>query len=204
MTNRTFVYIDGESHFIRSQNAWRQLHGDNASLEHLRCNAKTDNGLVLVDLKAKIFWTRQMCPEAHRSYYFTSLSGDTTALFDVQVALRNFDLDPMVLPEHGQRAKQRQNQLTSHGIIEKAKCVDIELAVRMLEDSLNAYDSCHLYSSDVDFLPVIKAVRARGRSVYVHGYRDGLSDQSPLLHACDVFHDLGPVLRDAYVYRPPS
>ena len=45
------------------------------------------------------------------------------------------------------------------------------LAVRMLEDAFHqTFDVCHLYTSDVDFLPVIHAIRARGKQVYVHGY----------------------------------
>ncbi len=38
------------------------------------------------------------------------------------------------------------------------------LAVRMLEDAQKVeYDVCHLYTSDLDFIPVIQAVRARGK-----------------------------------------
>jgi hypothetical protein len=66
-------------------------------------------------------------------------------------------LEPCVFPERSQRAKQRQNTLETQQLIEKPKGVDIALAVRMLEDSLNAFEVCHLYTSDSDFLPVIQA-----------------------------------------------
>jgi len=50
----------------------------------------------------------------------------------------------------------------------------------MLEDAVRqVFDVCHLYTSDVDFLPVIEAVRSRGKPVYVHGYRNGLAKESP-------------------------
>jgi len=74
--------------------------------------------------------------------------------------------------------------------------VDIALAVRMLEDSRHSFEVCHLYTSDIDFLPVIEAVRGQGKQVYVHGYADGLSTDSPFLHACDKFTDLEQMLRE--------
>jgi len=196
MADRTFVYVDGESHFIRSENAWRDLHGAEACLESLRYIGQTDDNLILVNSKAKIFWTRKMNPGVHRAYYFTSAVGDNPALHDIRVTLRNFELEPCVVSEHSQQAKQRQNVLEAQRIIEKPKGVDIALAVRMLEDSLSAFDVCHLYTSDSDFLPVIRAVRARGKQVFVHGYKAGLSSQSGLLHECDLFIDLEEMLRN--------
>lgn len=202
MADRTFVYVDGESHFIRSENAWRKLHGQEACLDRVRYIGQTDDRLILVDSKAKVFWTRKMNPGVHRAYYFTSAAGDEPALHTIRVAIRSFDLEPIVLPERSQLAKQRRNVLKIDRLIEKPKGVDIALAVRMLEDSLQAFDVCHLYTSDIDFLPVIQAVRARGKQVYVHGYRDGLSSQSAFLHACDLFTDLEGMLRDQFEIDP--
>jgi uncharacterized LabA/DUF88 family protein len=196
MPDRTYVYVDGESHFIRSECAWRKLHGPNARLDCLRYKGQTDRRFVLVDSTARVFWTRKMNPGVDRAYYFTSVIGDDSALHAVQVALRDFGLDPMVERERKQLARQRQNVLLNQHLIEKPKGVDIALAVQMLEDSQRAFDVCHLYTSDVDFIPVIKAVRARGKQVFVHGYRDGLSDKSPLLHACDLFSDLEELLQN--------
>ncbi len=196
MADRTYVYVDGESHYIRSEFAWRKLHGQGASLDCLRHIGQTDDKLVLVNSAAKVFWTRKKNPSAGRAYYFTALVGDEPALYAMKVALRDFELDPMIVRELKQLNAQRSNVLQNHGVIEKSKGVDIALAVRMLEDSLHAFDVCHLYTSDVDFLPVIQAVRGRGRRVVVHGYKDGLSSTSPLLHECDLFSDLEVVLRE--------
>src|SRR5262245_61397216 len=117
MGGRTFVYIDGESHFLRSEDAWRKLHGPDACLERLRYIGQTEGQLILVDSKAKIFWTRKMNPGADRSYYFTTAAGDAPALHKIKVTLRNFDLDPVVLPERKQAARQRQNLLQTTSLI---------------------------------------------------------------------------------------
>jgi uncharacterized LabA/DUF88 family protein len=196
MPDRTYVYVDGESHFIRSECAWRKLHGEHARLEQLRHKGQKDGKLILVDASAKIFWTRKMNPGVHRAYCFTSIVGDEPALHAIRVSLRDFGFDPMVERERKQLACQRQNALLNQHLIEKPKGVDIALAVQMLEDSLRAFDVCHLYTSDVDFVPVIKAVRSRGKQVFVHGYKDGLSDSSPMFHVCDLFSDLEELLRD--------
>jgi uncharacterized LabA/DUF88 family protein len=112
------------------------------------------------------------------------------------VTLRNFGLEPSIIHELSTLAAQRQNKLRNQQLIEKPKGVDIDLAVQMLELSYNrAFDVCHLYSSDVDFLPVVRAIRARGIQVYVHGYRNGLAERSPLLHVPDRFIDLEEMLR---------
>lgn len=209
MTDRTFVYIDGESHFIRSENAWRSLHGPEASLDCIRYVGQPDERLVLVLPKAKVFWTRKMNPDVKRAIYFTAGFGDAASLHEIKVKLRAFDLEPSIIPERRDLALQRQNVLQTQQLIEKPKGVDITLAVTMLEHAYNqAFDVCHLYTSDVDFLPVIEAVRARGKQVYVHGYKNGLSEQSPLLHVPDQFIDLEEMLRNECELfpsqRPPS
>ncbi len=146
-----------------------------------------------------------MNPGASRAYYFTSAGGDDTSLFNVKVTLRTFELEAMILPERSQLAKQRQNVLRTQYLIEKPKGADIALAVRMLLDAIhNFFDVCHLYTSDIDFLPVIQAVRGEGKRVYVHGYRDGLSEQSAFLHECDLFTDMEEMLRNECEIDPSS
>lgn len=196
MSDRKYVYIDGESHYIRSENAWRQIHGERACLGHLRYVNQADDRMVLVLPEAKVFWTRRMNPDVYRATYFTSASGDEPAMHKLRVALRDFGLEPSIVKETKELRSQRQNLLRTQQLIEKPKGVDISLAVRMLEDShRNVFDSCHLYTSDVDFLPVIQAIKAQGKQVFVHGYRNGLAQLSPLLHEPDRFVDLEEMLR---------
>jgi uncharacterized LabA/DUF88 family protein len=197
MAERTFVYVDGESHFIRSEHEWRTLHGEEACLDDLRCLGQADDRMVLVIPKAKVFWTRRMNPGVRRATYFTSAAGDEPFLHNIRVTLRNFDLEPDVMLERSHLAAKRQNVLQKQQLIEKPKGVDIALAVRMLEDAhRRIYDVCHLYTSDVDFVPVIKAVMACGIQVCVHGYKNGLSQQSDLLHVPDLFTDLAEMLQN--------
>lgn len=196
MTDRMFVYVDGESHFIRSENAWRSLHGEEACLGRLRYIGQPDDRLTLFLPKAKVFWTRKMNPRAQRSIYFTAAAGDDVEKHEIKVKLRDFGLEPSVVPEVRTLAKHRENVLKTEKLIEKPKGVDIALAVAMLEHAFHqAFDVCHLYTSDVDFLPVIEAVKARGKQVYVHGYKNGLSERSPLLYVPDRFVDLEEMLR---------
>jgi len=118
-------------------------------------------------------------------------------LHELMVTLRDFGLEPSIVHERSDLKAQRQNVLNTQQLIEKPKGVDIALAVRMLEDAYHqAFDVCHLYTSDVDFLPVIHAIRARGKQVCVHGYKNGLSQRSPLLHVPDQFIDLEEMLRN--------
>ena len=199
MADRTYVYIDGESHFIRSEQAWRALHGQGADLGQLRYITQSDDALVLVEPKAHVFWTRKMNPGVDRTIYFTAAACDDNTMHEYKVRLRSFDLDPHILKEPRNLADRRRNYLSNSHIIEKPKGVDIALAVRMLEDassSYNTFDVCHLYTSDVDFEPLIKAVMAHGKKVFVHGYANGLADMSPLLHVPDKFYDLTGMLKD--------
>lgn len=197
MPDRVFVYVDGESHYIQSERAWKRLHGPDACLARLRYTGTTDDRLVLVNEDARVFWSRRMSPGVVRATYFTAVSPDPQTIHYVKMSLRRFDVDPFVIEERRQLADRREYLLSTQCVIEKPKGVDIALAVRMLEDSYNhAFDACHLYTSDVDFVPVIHAVRSRGKPVLVYGYTKGLSQQhSDLLTVPDLFTDLEDVLR---------
>jgi uncharacterized LabA/DUF88 family protein len=197
MPDRTFVYIDGESHYVRSEDLWRTVHGKEADLQQLRHLGQTDDKMVLVLPKAKVFWTRKLNPGVNRATYFTSAVGGDAELHPIMVTLKTFDLEPFILPERSALYRRRESILRDSQVIEKAKGVDISLAVRMLEDAYHqAFDECHLYTSDVDFLPVIEAVRALGKRVVVHGFRNGLGQHSKLLTVPDQFIDLEDILRN--------
>ncbi|QDT53016.1 NYN domain protein [Caulifigura coniformis] len=193
----TFVYVDGESHYIRAQNSWAAIHGADAHLRDLRYVDEDGDSLVLINPAAKVFWTRRMHPNANRITYFTAIAGEPKAKFEVQKQLRSFSIDSEVVHEPKTRADQRANALRSLALIEKAKGVDIALAVRMISDAHHhAFDECHLYTSDVDFLPVIELVRGLGKRVFVHGFSSGLAEDSQLLVIPDRFYDLEQMLRE--------
>lgn len=202
MPDRTFVYIDGESHYIRSEKVWRSIHGDSACLGHLRYVGQTDDQMVLVIPDANVFWTRRMSAGVERATYFTSTVCSPDTMHDIRLKLRRFGLEPHVILESKPLSERRQNILRDAQVIEKPKGVDISLTVRMLEDSRTSFDVCHLYTSDIDFLPVIHAVRGHGKRVFVYGYKNGLGKNSELLTVPDLFTDLEEILRNDCELEP--
>jgi uncharacterized LabA/DUF88 family protein len=196
MADRVYTYVDGESHFIRLEKAWQKLHGENATLGQLRYADQPDVGLILYLAHAKVFWTRRWSP-GQRVTYFTAASGDEAAIHEIRKGIREFGLDHHVVLEKKMLADRRRALLDQGGVIEKAKAVDAAIFVRMLEDAQSdLYDLCNLYTSDVDYLPVIQAVMNRGKRVFVHGFRSGLGDYSPLEHVPNQFVDLNEMLKD--------
>jgi hypothetical protein len=132
MSDRRFVYIDGESHYIRSENAWRQLHGKEACLERLRYVNQSDDRMVLVLPEAKVFWTRRMNPNVLRASYFTSASGDEPAIHKLRVALRDFGLEPSIVKEtkelRSQGCRDRHRDIPGGSAIRRGR---VEVASRL-------------------------------------------------------------------------
>jgi hypothetical protein len=142
-------------------------------------------------------------PNVDRITYFTSCVGDTDKIHSVQVAIREAAIEPYVLQEDRGLSRQRENLLKESNVIEKAKGVDIGLAVRLLEDAYhNNFDWVYLFTSDVDYLPVIQAIRRLGKRVQVFGFKNGIATNSPLLHVPDEFIDLQPVIEK--LWRPST
>jgi uncharacterized LabA/DUF88 family protein len=207
---KTYVYVDGESHFIRSDSLWKKLHGEEAGLEDIihfdegGASANyPDSGkpLIRLECRAKFFWDafypsliRQPFHLRHidGAVYFTDFSGNDPDLHAARVFIREQGFDPQVIKERSQLAKHRENRLKSEGILEKPKGVDIGLTVRLLEDSYrHIFDICYLFTSDVDYVPVIQAIQRIGQKVIVFGYKDGLGNTSDLEYIPDAFIDLG-------------
>ena len=62
--------------------------------------------------------------------------------------------------------------------------------------------NCFLFTSDIDYLPVIEAVRRMGKAVYVFGYGDGLGEHSRFEYVPDQFLDLGKRMNSNFVRNP--
>ena len=113
--------------------------------------------------------------------------------------------EPRVTRERSQLKSQRANRLEQGGVLEKAKGVDIGLAVRILEDAYhNNFDTCFLFTSDIDFMPVARIVQRMGKKVIVFGYSDGLGARSEFEYAPDGFVDLGPYVEQTYLPKTES
>jgi uncharacterized LabA/DUF88 family protein len=214
---RVYVYVDGESHFVRSAALWQKLYGDGAELSQIispdpgigSCAyPDTEKPYPRIEARAKFFWdTRysQWAPSPFHGHsvdgavYFTTYSGDDDGYHGVCVYIRGQRFDPQVTKEPSDLSKRRKNQQAQQGLVEKAKGVDIGLSIRMLEDAYrDIYDWCYLFTSDIDFLPVIRAVQRIGKKVVVFGYKDGLSARSELEYVPDAFVDLSDYMRKHY------
>jgi uncharacterized LabA/DUF88 family protein len=216
---RIYVYVDGESHFIQSDRFWKKRHGTEAELEdavHLGgvgSSAYPDcqKPLILIDRKGKFLWDKSyhdlpMSPFRGRSIdgavYFTAFSGGEIELHAIRVAIRKWGFDPQVVKERGELAGQREHRLTTQAVIEKPKGVDIGLTVRLLEDAYrHVFDVCFLFTSDVDYIPVIKAIQAIGTKVVVFGYKDGLGGNSELEYVPDQFVELSEHVHNKYSFQ---
>jgi len=202
------VYIDGESHFIRTEQAVKEVFDASATLESMieQIETKQQEHLALnsfyalcFDRRCKFFWTddavdtvwnrTKTAPDCR--VYFTSFSGDEDTLHSLKVKLRNYGFEPQIVKEVRSLAKQRGTTLGNDGIIEKPKGVDIALSVRMLEDAhRGAFQECILFTSDVDYIPVIEAVQRMGKRVCVYGYRNGIGKNSAMEYVPFEFLDL--------------
>ncbi len=215
------VYVDGESHYERTLALWRSIHGEQAALTDA---VYAPNGssysefpeprnpptIVLPHLK--FFWDTQygrlgpaLLRSAHidNAAYFTTFTGDDAAYHSACVEIRTLRFDPQVVRERAQLSSRRADRLNGHGVIEKAKGVDTSLAVRALEDGYRGiYDMCYLFTSDVDFLPMIRALQRVGRKVIVFGYQGGLSERSELEYVPDGFVNLTNYVHNTYQQKP--
>lgn len=222
-----YVYVDGESLFIRTKERWQKLHGEQATMDTLKEGNdlppiynhahRTNLTRMFLDEDGKFFWDTGLLGlfESHshsryalidRAVYFTSYSGDQQKLHQLKLYIRSAGFEPQVVSELKRLSDRRENSLKQSGFIEKAKGVDISLTVRILEDAYNNnFDTCFFFTSDVDYIPVIEAVRRHGKKVNVLGYKDGLSNQSTLEWIPDRFYDLGEHLASEYYrYEPKS
>jgi uncharacterized LabA/DUF88 family protein len=207
---KVYAYVDGESHYQRSIDSLKTRFGlSSESLDVTRLRAANPNKSPLtLNAKGCLFWVHPYLSfhvkKFDRIVYFTSMVGSGDQVFKLQQQIRDADMEPEVVVETSDLAEQRKYKREQGGMIYKPKGVDIALAVRMLEDAyLDNYQTAVLFTSDVDYLPVIKAVRRMGKVVLVRGYASGLGDRSPLLYVPDSFSDLGKDLTDDVTYESP-
>ncbi len=217
---RVYTYVDGESHFIRSASLWRDIHGETAQLVDIESRSPGTSGsafpnshppFVLVDPATKFFWDVRYLTLAPQPFhdrqidgavYFTAFSGDDQGYHQACVRIRQHRFEPRVTHERALLADRRSSILKANGIVEKAKGVDVGLSVRVLEDAYhNIFDVCLLFTSDVDFLPVVRVVQRLGKKVVVFGYLTGLGSRSELEYVPDAFVDLSRHMRATYLMK---
>jgi len=210
------VYVDGENHYLRTEEVFKRLRGERADIAKawkkrrvVGAAAYPDESDPIIEAKPDCFyfWDKHALDYLERSLlpivgrgvravvrgvYATSCFGDTEAVHQASVWIRNRGFDPIVVHELRQARKQRENRGLG-----KAKTVDLALAVRILEDSYHGvYDVCYLFSSDLDFVPVIEAAKRLGKQVCICGYRHALGAHSDLEFVPDAFVDLTARVED--------
>ncbi|HVK19706.1 MAG TPA: NYN domain-containing protein [Fimbriiglobus sp.] len=188
---RFYIYVDGESHYIRNEDKAKKLPGF-TSLGQVRRVGISGGYSVKVREECHFFWDSEYLNQQHadRKVYFTSYTGNDNLLHEQNVYLRSLSFEPHIIKEDKGLRDRRKSKLADAGVIEKPKGADIALAARMIEDAvLNNYQVCGLFTSDADYLPVIKAVRRMGKHVIVYGFKENLGNPE-LEYVPDEFVDL--------------
>jgi uncharacterized LabA/DUF88 family protein len=191
---RFYVYIDGESHYIRNEDKAKKLDGF-TTLSKVQRVGNSQGQDVKVRDDCHFFWDSEylapLMPMPDRMVYFTAFTGNNDVLQNAHVFLRSLHFEPFIIKEDKAMKVRRKSNLTDSGVIEKPKGADIALAVRMIEDAvLDNYDVVGLFTSDADYLPIIKTVRRMGKYVIVYGFKEDIGNME-LEYVPDEFIDLG-------------
>ena len=188
------MYVDGESHYCRTEDRAKKTLGCTSLTQIRRVTGISAHGLAVRE-DCSFVWDSEYLAGylPARSYYFTSYCGTEEKLHEARTFLRGFvpNFDPEVIKEDKDKRKNRKAGLEECALIEKPKGCDINLAVRMIEDAaLNNYQGAYLFTSDADYLPLIRSVRRMGKQVILCGYKENLGNPE-LAYAADEFRDLG-------------
>lgn len=121
-------------------------------------------------------------PNAIRSFYYTSVTGDDQKLNGVKNTLRELGFHPEVF-------KKRYD---------KSKGVDITLSKDLLSHAFfDNYDVAVLIAGDGDYVPLVQEVKRHGKVVYVSFFEDeGLSKE--LWMASDFYFEMKPFFLDRW------
>ncbi len=176
------MFVDGENFTFRAQ---KIAHVEGIALTE-GDNYKRDCFVWVPQFQGTSNFTRHLMPNiapletfALRSYYYTSLQGDTDAITAAREVVRRRGFEPKIFKRN---SSQRQS-----------KGVDIALATDMLAHAFQAhYEVAVLVAGDADYLPLVEQVKRLGRSLHVWffvGPESGLADELRL--AADLFFDIG-------------
>ena len=178
--SKWMMFVDGEGFTIRAQHLAKEYKAEIPAGSHHLHNAFLWPQLTPVGI---ITDGNPFHPSPVRSYYYTSLSGDTDKLNAVRTHLWNLGFHPEVFP------KEKQS--------DKAKGVDITLTKDMLTHAFhNNYDVAVVVAGDADFVPLINEVKRMGKTVCVAFMETTLGLSPKLVQAADFFIPLDKQLLD--------
>jgi uncharacterized LabA/DUF88 family protein len=163
------VFVDGENLAIR----YKGILGENDPFGHVQYEPD-----VFVWSKFLNMHHHLHC-EVIRRYYYTSTRGDEQRREEIHDRLQKVGIEaPRVFPRRKKSGSKR---------------VDISLAVDMLSHAyLGNYDIAVLVAGDEDYVPLVDAVGAAGRRVFLWFIEDGLSPS--LRRKVDYYFDIGRIL----------
>ena len=157
---------------------------------------------LYVALSAGLLSTRgQNQSGVDRAFYYSSTT--LPRIKQYQHDLHAMGFTPIV----SQRVKQDTygKEMLAKGVtvISRPKPMDIQLAVQVLEDCVaDNFDRCIFFGGDRDYVPLLDAVRRRGKEVWLIAIEKWLPEE--LRFACDRFVAYDPVLSVRPLPSPPD
>ena len=145
---RIYVYVDGESHYIRNEDKAKKLEGF-TSLGRVQRTGNSQGHDLAVRDDCHFIWDSEYLQQLYpdRRVYFTAYTGNDAGFHDAHVFLRQKQFEPFIIKEDKGLRERRKSKLTDTGVIEKPKGADIALTVRMIEDAVNDnYDVVGLFT----------------------------------------------------------
>jgi hypothetical protein len=132
-------------------------------------------------------------PMINRGYYFASASGTRKEQHARDLHALGFSPDVSTRIKPDSWAKQKASEGIT--VISRPKPVDILIATQVLEDCMaDNFDECIFVGGDEDFVPLLQAVRRRGKRVVLVAFERWLADDQRLRFVCDRFVPYDPVL----------
>lgn len=170
ISNKPMVFVDGENLAIRY-----------GKLLHAKGLDRAGHIIYRPDILVWSTALNRICVRAGciRKYYYTSLQGDDDKIDRITQDLKEAGIEtPRVFKKTKERGSKR---------------VDITLATDMLSHAArHNFEIAALVAGDEDYVPLVEAVKAEGRRVFVWFVEDGISPH--LQTAADRYTDLGELL----------
>jgi uncharacterized LabA/DUF88 family protein len=132
-------------------------------------------------------------PDIDRAYYYASASGRRIDQHARDLHTIGFTPNVSVKVRPDSFAKEMAVQGIT--VISRPKPVDIMIASQALDDcAANNFDRCIFVGGDEDYVPLLDAIRRRGKQVWLVAFERWLAKNQKLRFACDRFIAYDPVL----------
>ena len=163
------VFVDGENFAIR----YGAMLGDSKPFDHIAFEKNVYVWAPILNLD------NHLTIKTIRRHYYTSVGGDLDRRQQIHDRLQTIGMQrPRVFQKNKQKGSKR---------------VDVSLSVDMLSHAYaDHYDAAVLVAGDEDYVPLVEAVKAQGRQVFIWFVSSGLSPA--LKRSSDYFFNLDSIL----------